>query len=60
MGDHEADALHLCEMAFQMNHHQENGRLCRHCEEEIKTTGNGQDTCGHLTFTRFINSSFTA
>lgn len=58
-GEREED-LHLAEMAFQMNHYQENGRLCRHCMEEIKTSGEGQDTCGHLTFTRFINSSFTA
>ena len=60
MGDHEQDALHLAEMAFQMNHHQENGMLCRHCRDDIEKTGEGESTCGHLTFTRFINSSFTA
>lgn len=52
--------LHLAEMAFQMNHHQENGMICKHCRAEIESTGEGQSTCGHLTFTRFINSSFTA
>lgn len=40
----------LCEMAFSMNWRQDNERLCVVCKQRIEETGEGQDTCGHLTF----------
>jgi hypothetical protein len=47
-------ALLLAEMAFQMNFHQSNERLCEVCRNEVERTGVGFDTCGHLTFSKMI------
>ena len=44
------DAIGLAEMCFQMNWHQ-GGRVCPDCEGT-------EDTCGHLTFTKPIDSAF--
>jgi hypothetical protein len=47
-------ALLLAEMAFQMNFHQANERLCEVCKGKIEKTGVGFGNCGHLTFSRLI------
>lgn len=44
----------LCEMAFQGEFHQKSHYLCAACKAEIERTGEGQSTCGHLTFTEVI------
>lgn len=54
MGDHQQDALRMAEMAFQMNHRQV-GMICPHCKADDDYD---ERTCGHLTFTTFINTSF--
>lgn len=47
--------LALAEMAFSMNYHQDGrAKLCDVCKMEIERTGEGKDTCGHLTFTHPI------
>jgi len=43
--------LHLAEMAFQMNFHQV-GNVCIQC------VLGGETACGHLTFSKPINSAF--
>lgn len=49
------DDMILCELAFQMNYHQDGrAKLCDVCKMEIERTGEGKDTCGHLTFTHPI------
>lgn len=48
----------LVEMAFQMNWTQANEYLCVACRKEIENTGEGEATCGHLTFNKPINASF--
>ena len=47
------DDLRMAEMCFQMNWHQE-GKLCPHCVDHSDVF----DCCGHLTFTKKINSAF--
>ena len=47
-------ALLLAEMAFQMNFHQANERLCEVCKDKIERTGVGFGNCGHLTFSKII------
>ena len=47
------EALYNAEMAFMMNFRQE-GMKCLHCAVDKM---NGEQTCGHLTFTTFIDSS---
>ena len=47
--------LRLAEAAFQMNWHQTRGWRCIHCDalpEPLR-----EETCGHLTFTKRIDSS---
>ena len=46
--------LNLCECHFQVNFLQEAGHLCHVCRSKIERTGEGEATCGHLTFTRSI------
>lgn len=42
----------LCEMAFQMNFHQDGSkRICDVCRRKLEETGEGEASCGHLTFT---------
>jgi hypothetical protein len=48
------DQLRLCEMAFQGEFLQEGHNLCTKCKEEIERVGEGEATCGHLTFTEAI------
>ena len=48
------DQLRLCEMAFQGEFIQLGENLCTMCKEEIERTGEGESTCGHLTFTEMI------
>jgi len=48
------DQLRLCEMAFQGEFLQQGENLCPKCKEEIERTGEGESTCGHLTFTEAI------
>jgi hypothetical protein len=44
----------LCEMAFQMNFHQDGRKfLCDACKSKVEKTGEGS-VCGHLTFTSVI------
>ena len=52
------DEFHLCEMAMQMNFHQKAESLCTACVASIEKTGEGESTCGHLTFTNPIKPSF--
>ncbi len=47
------EALYNAEMAFMMNFRQE-GMKCLHCAVDKM---NGEQTCGHLTFTTFIDGS---
>lgn len=47
----------LAEMCFQGNWHQKKELLCGACKAEIEKTGEGSDSCGHLTFIRPIDSS---
>ena len=42
----------LAEMAFQAGFTQAKGCLCIHCRKQIEETGEGEATCGHLTFER--------
>lgn len=51
---HETD-YRLCEMAFQGSFHQKAEYLCAACKAEIEKTGEGEATCGHITFTKPIN-----
>ena len=53
--DDPESSLRLCEFAFQINFHQSGKYICSKCLREIEKSGNGNGTCGHLTFTRLIN-----
>ena len=44
-----------CELCFSMNFQQASGLMCDMCKEEVERTGNGEATCGHLTFTQHID-----
>lgn len=44
----------LAEWAFQANFKQKKTFLCPICTMKIEETGEGSDTCGHLTFTNYI------
>lgn len=42
----------LTEAYFQMNWRQKGSHLCAMCARKIELTGEGDDCCGHLTFTK--------
>lgn len=48
----EGEDENLCEMYFQMNYHQKQEMVCSICADQ------GEDLCGHLTFTKPINPAF--
>ena len=49
-------AYRLCEAAFQIYFLQKNEFLCCICRKKVEHTGEGNATCGHLTFTKYIGS----
>ena len=54
----EESDLMLAEMAFQMNWHQGNQRICEMCTLELGKGAEVEDCCGHLTFVKPINPAF--
>lgn len=47
----------LAEFAFQINFFQQAHYLCEVCKKKVEETGEGPDSCGHLTFTRCIKGA---